>query len=33
MESTLRTYIESNRLSMQEAARIIGVDKISITEN
>ena len=32
MESTLRTYIESNRLSMQEAARIIGVDKSQIVK-
>ena len=32
MESTLRSYIESNRLSMQEAARIIGVDKSQIVK-
>ena len=32
MESTLRSYIENNRLSMQEAARIIGVDKSQIVK-
>lgn len=32
MESTLRNYIESNRLSMQDAARIIGVDKSQIVK-
>ena len=28
----LRTWIENNRLSMQEAARIIGVDKSQIVK-
>lgn len=32
MESTLRACIENNRLSMQEAARIIGVDKSQIVK-
>ena len=32
MESTLRTWIENNRLSMQDAARIIGVDKSQIVK-
>lgn len=32
MESTLRNYIENNRLSMQDAARIIGVDKSQIVK-
>lgn len=32
MESTLRSYIENNRLSMQDAARIIGVDKAQIVK-
>ena len=32
MENTLRTCIESNRLSMQEAARVLGVDKSQIVK-
>ncbi|MBQ8708945.1 MAG: AAA family ATPase [Succinivibrionaceae bacterium] len=32
MESTLRSYIENNKLSMQDAARLIGVDKSQIVK-
>ena len=32
MESTLKNCLESNRLSMQDAARVLGVDKSQIVK-